>query len=111
MSKEKPGKKKVVVTTDKKSKEKKVVKPTSSRRGVREPEAQKIELEFGKPNYILIAGGLGLVFLGLMLMAGGDMPSPDVWEDEIIYSTRRTVLAPIVILLGLGMEVWAIFKK
>lgn len=111
MSKEKPVRKKVVVTTDKKSKEKKVVKPTSSRRGVREPERQNVELVFGKPNYILIAGGLGLVFLGLILMAGGDMPAPDVWEEDIIYSTRRTVLAPIVILMGLGMEVWAIFKK
>ncbi|MEQ8706501.1 MAG: DUF3098 domain-containing protein [Phaeodactylibacter sp.] len=111
MSKEKPGKKKVVVTTDKSSKEKKMVKPTSSRRGAREVETSKVELEFGKANYILIAGGLGLVFLGLILMAGGDMPSPDVWEEDLIYSARRTVLAPIVILLGLGMEVWAIFKK
>ena len=101
----------MVVTTDKANREKKVVKPTSSRRSGREPETQNVELEFGKPNYILIAGGLGLVFLGLILMAGGDMPSPDVWEDDIIYSARRTVLAPIVMLMGLGMEVWAIFKK
>lgn len=111
MSKEKPGKKKVVVTTDKKSPAKKVVTPTSSRRSAREVETQQVELEFSTPNYILIAGGLGLVFLGLVLMAGGDMPSPDVWEDDIIYSARRTVVAPIVILLGLGMEIWAIFKK
>ncbi|NRA51770.1 MAG: DUF3098 domain-containing protein [Phaeodactylibacter sp.] len=111
MSKEKPAKKKVVVTTESKGKEKKVVKPTSSRRSVREAEPQHVELAFSKQNYILIAGGLGMVLLGLLLMAGGDMPSPDVWEDDIIYSTRRTVLAPIVILIGLGMEVWAIFKK
>lgn len=101
----------MVVTTDKKSKEKKVVRPTSSRRSTREVETPSVELEFGRSNYILIAGGLGLVFLGLILMAGGDMPSPEVWEDDLIYSARRTVLAPIVILLGLGMEVWAIFKK
>ena len=111
MSKQKPGKKKVVVTTDKKNTAKKVVKPTSSRRSTREVESPQVELAFGKSNYILIAGGLGLVFLGLILMAGGDMPSPDVWEDDIIYSARRTVLAPIVILMGLGMEIWAIFKK
>lgn len=108
MSKEKPSrKKKVVVTTDKKK-----VKPTSSRRSsVRSKEPEQLTLEFGKQNYILMAAGLGLVFLGLILMAGGQMPSPDVWEDDIIYSTRRTVIAPIVILLGLGVEIYAIFKR
>jgi len=108
MSKEKPSrKKKVVVTTDKKT-----VKPTSSRRSsVRSNEPEQVALEFGKKNYILMAGGLGLVLLGFLLMAGGDMPSPDVWEEDIIYSTRRTVLAPFVILLGLGLEVFAIFKR
>ena len=73
--------------------------------------ADQNPLPFGKKNYILMAAGLGLVFLGLILMAGGQMPSPDVWEDDIIYSTRRTVIAPIVILLGLGVEVYAIFKR
>jgi hypothetical protein len=107
MSKEKPNqKKKVVVTTEKKK-----VKPTASRRSVRGKEQPKEPLEFGKQNYILMAAGLGLVFLGLLLMAGGDMPSPDVWKDEIIYSTRRTLIAPIVILAGLGVEIWAIFKR
>jgi len=108
MSKDKPSrKKKVVVTTDKKK-----VKPTSSRRSsVRSKEPEQVTLEFGKKNYILMAAGLGLVFLGLILMAGGQMPSPDVWEEDIIYSTRRTVIAPIVILLGLGVEVYAIFKR
>ena len=68
MSKEKPGKKKVVVTTDKKGPAKKGVTPTSSRRSTREVETQQVELEFSTPNYILIAGGLGLVFLGLVLI-------------------------------------------
>jgi hypothetical protein len=39
------------------------------------------------------------------------MPSPDVWDDSIIYSFRRTVLAPIVIIIGLVVEIFAIFKK
>ncbi|MEL6123892.1 MAG: DUF3098 domain-containing protein [Bacteroidota bacterium] len=38
------------------------------------------------------------------------MPSPDVWEDDRIYSFRRITLAPIVILTGLAIEVYAIFK-
>jgi len=39
------------------------------------------------------------------------MPSPDVWEPQRIYSFRRTVLAPIFILAGLGTEIYAIFKR
>jgi hypothetical protein len=56
-------------------------------------------------------GGLGLIFLGLILMAGGSMPSSDVWDESLIYSSRRTILAPMVILAGLGFQIWAIFAK
>lgn len=66
---------------------------------------------FHKQNYILILAGLGLVLLGLLLMAGGHMPDNNTWDEGIIYSTRRTLLAPIVILIGIGVEVYAIFKK
>ena len=55
--------------------------------------------------------GAGLVFLGMILMLGGSMPSDDVWDESIIYSFRRTVLAPIVIVAGLVVEVFAIFKR
>lgn len=58
-----------------------------------------------------MGAGAGLVILGMILMLGGSMPSPDVWDDSIIYSFRRTVLAPIVILAGLGVEIYAIFKR
>ena len=47
----------------------------------------------------------------MLLMSGGSMPSPDVWDEDIIYSTRRTLIAPIVILIGLGLQVYAIFAK
>ncbi len=109
MSKDKTNrKKKVVVTTD--SNAKKKVKPTTARRTTRR-EPEKVALEFGRENYILMAAGLGLVFLGLILMAGGQMPSPDVWDEDLIYSTRRTFIAPLLILIGLGVEVYAIFKR
>jgi hypothetical protein len=34
-----------------------------------------------------------------------------VFKDNEVYSTRRITIAPILILLGLGVEVYAIFKK
>ena len=44
-------------------------------------------------------------------MVGGAMPSPDVWDENLIYGFRRTVLAPFIILVGFVIEVYAIFKK
>jgi hypothetical protein len=44
-------------------------------------------------------------------MSGGNMPSPDVWDETIIYSPVRMVIAPIFILAGLIIEVFAIFRK
>ncbi|MCB0549468.1 MAG: DUF3098 domain-containing protein [Phaeodactylibacter sp.] len=107
MSKSKPPKKKVVVTTQPKT-----VSPTTSRRRAAAPESsRKDELEFGQQNYLLMGAGALLIAIGLFLMSGGAMPSPDVWEPDIIYSTRRTLIAPMVILVGLAIEIFAIFKR
>lgn len=109
MSKSKPPKKKVVVTTSgKKRASQRRKRTTGSSRG--RSEQPHMELIFGRQNYILMGIGLALVALGLLLMSGGHMPSPDVWEPERIYSFRRTVLAPLLILAGLGVEIVAIFK-
>ena len=66
---------------------------------------------FGKQTIIWVGIGLLLMIVGMLLMAGGSMPSPDVWDDSIIYSFRRITLAPIVILAGLGVITYAILKK
>ncbi len=107
MSKSKPPKKKVVVATPKKE-----VSPTTSRRRSVAPESsRKDELEFGRQNYMLMGAGALLIAIGLFMMAGGGMPSPEVWDDSNIYSTRRTLIAPMVILAGLIVEIAAIFKR
>ncbi len=91
----------------------KKIKPTSSRVRKKGSSAKAApqEMLFKKENFIWMGAGAGLVILGMILMLGGSMPSPDVWDDSIIYSFRRTVLAPIVILAGLGVEIYAIFKR
>ena len=66
---------------------------------------------FGKENYIWIAGGLAVIGLGLILMAGGKSDDPNVFNPKEVYSTTRITVAPILILLGLAMEVFAIFRK
>jgi hypothetical protein len=44
-------------------------------------------------------------------MAGGKSDDPNVFNANEVYSTRRITIAPIVILIGLAIEVYAIFRK
>lgn len=97
-------KKKTLATTPKRT------RATTAQRGTN-PTPQRDELVFGKKNYLLMAAGFGLLLLGLLLMSGGAQPDPTVWDEDIIYNWRRIVLAPAVILLGLGLEVYAIFVE
>lgn len=69
------------------------------------------DLLFGKKNYIFILSGIGLIFLGMVLMSGGHMPSPDVWDESLIYSPMRITVAPMLILAGLIVNVYAVFVK
>jgi uncharacterized SAM-binding protein YcdF (DUF218 family) len=66
---------------------------------------------FGKQNYTWILIGIVVIAIGLILMAGGNSNDPNVFNKDSIYSTTRITVAPIVILLGLGIEVFAIFRK
>lgn len=67
-------------------------------------------LIFGKQNYLWMGIGAVLIALGLVLMLGGQQPSADVWDPNVIYSFRIITLAPIIILAGLAIEIYAIFK-
>ena len=68
------------------------------------------ELPFGKLNYFIMVGGLILIGLGFMLMSGGQSESRDVFNPEV-FSTTRITIAPIVVLLGLGVVGFSIFFK
>jgi Protein of unknown function (DUF3098) len=68
-------------------------------------------LVFGRENYKWMLIGIAIMAVGFVCMSGGAMPSPDVWDESIIYSPMRIVVAPILILIGLGVEVYAIFVK
>lgn len=60
-----------------------------------------------KKNVVYIIAGFAVMVLGYVLMAGGGSDNPDVFNMEM-FSFRRIVLAPIVILVGMAMEIWAI---
>lgn len=65
---------------------------------------------FSPMNYYIMLAGLGLIILGFILMSGGAQEANE-WNDNVIYSARRITLAPIAILSGLGLFIYAIFKK
>jgi hypothetical protein len=68
---------------------------------------QKVEFIFGTKNYKWMLIGLGVIALGFILMSGGGSDDPNVFNPEI-YSWRRIRLAPAIILIGFGVEVYAI---
>lgn len=65
---------------------------------------------FGKENYKFLFIGLALILLGLILMIGGGSDSPDEF-NEGIFNFQRLTLAPILILAGFGVEIYAIMKR
>ncbi len=68
-------------------------------------------LLFGKRNYLFFIAGVVLIFIGFIAMAGGSMPSPDVWDESLIYAPVRITVAPILILSGLVLCGVSIFVK
>jgi hypothetical protein len=68
------------------------------------------EFAFGKENYRLMLIGLALIVLGFLLMVGGGSTDPNKFNPEI-FSFRRITLAPILILAGYVIEIFAIMKR
>lgn len=66
---------------------------------------------FGKQNYMLMGVGLAVLALGFILMSGGKSPDPNVFNEKEVYSTVRITIAPILIIVGFVIEIFAIMKK
>lgn len=65
------------------------------------------EFVFQKKNYLFLFIGIAFIALGFILMSGGGSDNPNVFNPEI-YNFRRIRLAPTLILIGLGIQVYAI---
>ena len=51
--------------------------------------------------------GIAFIALGFIFMSGGGSDDPNVFNEDI-YNFRRIRLAPTLVLIGLGIEVYAI---
>lgn len=66
---------------------------------------------FGKDNLRWMLIGLVVIALGLVLMAGGKGQDPNVFAENEVYSMKRITFAPLMIVAGLLIEVYAIMRK
>jgi hypothetical protein len=66
---------------------------------------------FDKQNLLLMLLGVAAIALGMLLMVGGRSKDPSVFSYDEVYSTVRITIAPILIIAGLVIEIYAIFKK
>jgi len=66
---------------------------------------------FSKENYKWMLLGVVVMALGMFLMAGGKNTDPSIFDKSKVYSTTRITIAPLLILAGLAIEIFAIFRS
>lgn len=71
---------------------------------------------FGQQNYKWMLIGLACIVVGFLLMMGPDANTvdgkldPNSWNDDI-FSIRRIRIAPLLIVIGFVIEIYAILKR
>lgn len=78
----------------------------SKQNNLKEPKATEVFI-FGKKNYLFMLIGLAFIVIGFILMSGGGSDDPNVFNPAI-YNFQRIRLAPTLVLIGFGIEVYAI---
>ena len=80
------------------------------RKTAQEPAGENPRMPLTRRNYILLAAGFAVIVLSFVLMAGGGSDSPDEF-DYAMFSWRRITLAPILVIGGFVVEIYAILKR
>lgn len=65
---------------------------------------------FGKRNYKFMIVGIIFIALGFILMSGGGSDDPNVFNEEI-FSFRRIRIAPLIVIIGFAIEIYAILTN
>ncbi|MEJ2163269.1 MAG: DUF3098 domain-containing protein [Robiginitalea sp.] len=74
------------------------------------PKKPAREFIFQRRNYLLMFLGLAFIILGYFLMSGGGSEDPEVFSEDI-FNFQRIRLAPTLVLIGLGIQVFAILAN
>ena len=68
------------------------------------------KMPLDKKSLYIILVGLGLMLLGFILLSGGGIKDPQVFNYDM-FNFRRLVLAPIVLVAGIVSIVVALIRK
>jgi hypothetical protein len=71
---------------------------------------QKQSFVFEKKNYLLMGVGIMFMIIGYLLMQGGGSEDPNVFNEDI-FNARRITWAPLMLIIGLIVEVYAIMAS
>lgn len=74
-------------------------------------ENKQDEFAFGKKNYQLLIAATAIIILGYFLMSGGGAENPNEFHYDEIFSPIRITIAPILVLGGFVLGIFAIMKK
>jgi len=74
---------------------------------MKDENIQKPAFIFGKKNYTFMVIGIVFIAIGFIFMAGGGSDNPAIFNKEI-YNWQRIRLAPTLVIIGLGVEIYAI---
>lgn len=61
-----------------------------------------------KKNLLYVLIGLAFMIAGYALMTGGGTTDPSVFTGDEMFSFRRITLAPLFILAGFAIEIFAV---
>lgn len=89
--------------------QKRATKPFFNKGSIIEKKPQ-FQFAFEKENYLWMIIGVVVLAIGYILLIGGGSENPNEFNYSL-FDTRRLVIAPILIVAGLIIEVYAIMKK
>lgn len=93
------------------AKQQTVIKEKVSATSVSKANSNETPFIFDRTNYYIMIAGIVVILIGFVLMSGGATSDPNVFPKEELYSFRRITLAPIVVLIGFAIEIYAILKR
>ena len=74
-------------------------------------EDKKSQFGFQPENYKILLIGLAINILGFLLMIGGAATEANEFNESELFSMRRITIAPMLIVAGYIVILYAIMKK
>ena len=70
----------------------------------------KSKMPIDKTGFFILLSGVAVLLLGFVLMSGGGVKDPQVFNYDM-FDFRRIVLAPVLLVIGIGVIVVSIIRR